>query len=64
MKECKWYKVCPMAFYFENNKLDRKWVDDYCYGDWKSCRRYYNEENGIPHPDNMLPNGEIDESLQ
>jgi hypothetical protein len=32
-------------------------------GDNKKCVRYQMEENGRPHPDNMLPDGSIDQSL-
>lgn len=60
---CKWYSVCPMKFYYEQGKLDRKWIDKYCMGNWESCIRYQMEENGEPHPDYMLPNGEIKEEL-
>ena len=60
---CKWFPVCPLKYFYEDDKLDKKWIDDFCKGDWKSCVRYYKEENNIYHPDNMLPNGEIDENL-
>jgi uracil-DNA glycosylase len=62
-KICKWFHVCPMKYFYEKNKLDKKWIDNYCKGDWWNCIRFYKEEKGIFHPDNMLPNGEIDESL-
>ena len=62
-KECKWYCCCPMKYFFEQEKLDKKWVEKYCHGDWLNCIRFQKEENRIYHPDNMLPNGEIDENL-
>jgi len=62
-EDCKWYQVCPMKFFYEQGKLDKKWIEQYCKGNWQDCIRFYKEENGIYHPDNMLPNGEIDESL-
>ncbi len=61
---CKWYPLCPMKWFFENGKLDGKWVNDYCFGDWTKCVRYEMEESGKYHPDNMLPDGKIDERLQ
>ncbi len=61
---CKWYPVCPMKWFFENGKLDGKWVNDYCFGDRTKCVRYKMEEDGRCHPDNMLPDGKIDERLQ
>jgi len=33
-------------------------------GDYNRCVRYKLEETGIPHPDNMLPNGKIVKSLE
>ncbi|RLI29447.1 5-formyltetrahydrofolate cyclo-ligase [Candidatus Bathyarchaeota archaeon] len=63
-KTCKWYAVCPMKRFYEEGKLDRKWIENYCMGNYESCVRYRLEEKGILHPDNMLPNGEIDESLK
>ena len=61
--QCKWYSVCPLKYYFEIDKLDKKWIDNYCMDKWQDCVRFEKEENGIYHPDNMLPNGEIDENL-
>ncbi|MCD6446132.1 uracil-DNA glycosylase [Candidatus Bathyarchaeota archaeon] len=58
-KICKWYPVCPMKRFYEEGKLDRKWIEEYCMGDYKRCVRYKLEEAGVPHPDNMLPNGKI-----
>lgn len=63
-KTCKWYDVCPLKRFYEEGKLDEKWIEDYCKGDYKSCVRYKMEEGGKPHPDNMLPNGEIMEFLK
>jgi len=62
-KTCKWFPVCPMKFYWEQGKLNKKWIENYCKGNWKSCIRYQKEENGIPHPDNMLPDGTVDDGL-
>jgi uracil-DNA glycosylase len=56
---CKWYPVCPMKQLFEKDRLDKKWIELYCKGDWKSCIRYRMEEGGQFHPDNMLPDGTI-----
>ena len=60
---CKWFMVCPLKYFYEDGKLNKKWIDDFCKGKWNNCVRYYKEENNIYHPDNMLPNGEIDENL-
>ena len=53
-----------MKRYLEKGKLDEYWVEHYCRGDWKSCVRYRMEEEGEYHPDWMLPDGSIDESLR
>lgn len=60
---CKWEPVCPMKRFYEQGRLDKKWIEQYCQGDWEHCKRYDLEERGIYHPDNMLPDGSIDESL-
>ena len=62
--ECKWFPACPMKYYYEEGKLDKKWIELYCKGDWQRCIRYQMEERGDPHPDWMLPDGTIDERLQ
>ncbi len=53
-----------MKVYYEAGKLDRKWVETYCWGDWEKCIRYQMEERGEWHPDWMLPDGSIDEGLK
>jgi len=61
--DCKWYPMCPMKRYFERGLLERKWVELYCKGNWEDCVRYQKEEQGIYHPDWMLPDGSIDNDL-
>ncbi|MBN2246350.1 MAG: uracil-DNA glycosylase [Candidatus Aminicenantes bacterium] len=56
-KECKWYQVCPIKFYTDQEKLNDCWVNEYCHGNWDNCLRYQKEEAGIYHPDNLLPDG-------
>ncbi len=60
---CKWFQVCPMKRFYEQDKLDKKWIDNYCKGDWNNCVRFQMEEKGKYHPDNMLPDGNIDSTL-
>lgn len=62
--ECKWYDVCPMKRFYNAGILERKWVELYCWGDWRSCVRYKMEENGEYHPDSMLPDGSINPMLK
>lgn len=63
-RECKWYSFCPMKRFYEEGKIDGKWIQLYCKGDWESCIRYQLEEKGEPHPDWMLPDGTLDDSLR
>jgi hypothetical protein len=51
--------MCPIKFFVDKGKLDRKWIEDYCLIGNQDCVRYKMEESGEYHPDNMLPNGEI-----
>lgn len=64
LHDCKWYLVCPMKRYYEQGQLDRKWIELYCKGDWERCVRCQSVEKGEYHPDWMLPDGTIDESLR
>jgi uracil-DNA glycosylase family 4 len=63
MVDCKWFLCCPMKRFHEEGRIQKKWIEFYCKGDWKSCVRYHMEERGQPHPDWMLPDGSLDESL-
>ena len=42
------------------------WAEKYCKSEsnWENCRRYQLEEQYIAHADNMLPDGQTDETLQ
>ncbi len=53
-----------MKRYYEAGKLDSKWVELYCLGDWNKCVRYRMEEAGKPHPDWMLPDGTLSDILR
>jgi uracil-DNA glycosylase family 4 len=64
MVECKWFSCCPMKRFYEEGRIQKRWIELYCKGDWKSCIRYYMEERGEQHPDWMLPDGSLDESLR
>ena len=63
MAKCKWYNVCPIVRFVKEGKLDRRWIEEYCLVGNKKCVRYQMEEKGEYHPDNMLPDGSIDETL-
>jgi len=64
VKQCKWFAVCPMKRFYGEGKLERKWVESYCKGDWETCVRYRMEESGQAHPDWMLPDGSVDKKLE
>lgn len=53
-----------MKTYYEQGRLDKRWIESYCKGDWQSCVRFRMEEEGQYHPDRMLPDGKIDERLE
>ncbi|WP_371801636.1 uracil-DNA glycosylase [Candidatus Lokiarchaeum ossiferum] len=61
---CKWYLVCPIKYYTDKGLLDSKWVNNYCLVANPKCVRYQMENTGQIHPDNMLPDGSIDETLK
>lgn len=60
---CKWYRVCPMKRYYEKGLLEKKWVEEYCWKNWRNCIRYQMEEKGEYHPDWMLPDGSLRDEL-
>ena len=62
---CKWYSVCPLSRFEREGLLPDRWAEQYCKSasNWVNCRRYQLEQQGLAHPDNMLPDGRIDEDL-
>lgn len=63
---CKWYSVCPLRGHEEEGKINLRWAEQYCRSNdgWRQCERYRLEEQGVYHPDNMMPDGSIDETLR
>jgi len=53
-----------MKRYYEQGELEKKWIENFCKGDYQSCVRYQMEEKRQPHPDRMLPDGSIDKPLK
>jgi hypothetical protein len=53
-----------MKRFYERGILEKKWIQNYCKDNYHECIRFQMEEKGKPHPDNMLPNGEVRESLR
>ena len=63
---CKWYNLCPLRRLERKGLLDSSWANQYCrsVSTWRDCRRYQLEEQGIPHPDNMLPDGSTESRVE
>ena len=60
---CNWFQVCPLKRFYEQGRIDKKWIENYCKGDYSLCVRRKLEDEGVYHPDNMMPDGKIDERL-
>ena len=54
---CRWYSVCPLRRHERQGKISLGWREHYCEGDYHSCERFKKESAGIPHSDNLLPDG-------
>ncbi len=54
---CKWLNLCPLKELEQQSKISIKWKEEYCQtkNNWKNCKRYQLEEQGIEH-ENILPN--------
>ena len=63
---CKWYdRTSAMKRAYDNGKLDKKWIENYCYNSGNNCvRKIRFEKEGYISPDYVLPDGSIDESLK
>ena len=53
-----------MKLYYEKEKMDVKWIERFCKGNWENCVCHKMEESSKPHPDGMLPDGSINEKLR
>jgi hypothetical protein len=62
-KLCKWFDACPLKRFYEKGTLDKEWIENYCHNDYLKCVRYKLEEDGVFHPDDMMPDGTIKEGL-
>ena len=63
-KKCIWFDLCPLKNFYEQGKLDKKWIANYCFGKFSKCTRYKMEQEDVYHPDNMMPDGTIDERIK
>ena len=57
---CKWVDVCSLRKLEGENKISGKWKEEYCLseGNWRNCKRYKLEEEGVEH-EGVLPAGGI-----
>ncbi len=63
-KVCHWFNVCPLKEFYQQGRIDESWVEDYCRGNYSNCVRRKMEDEGVCHPDNMMPDGTIDRNLK
>jgi len=63
---CKWYNgTSAIKNAYEAGKIDRIWVENYCWNNGKNClRKKRFEENGHISPDYIMPDGTIDKKLK
>jgi len=61
---CRRFSSCPLNRFCRQGRVDPKWMEQYCRGDWESCRRFILEEQGKSHPDCMLPDGSLNQWLE
>ena len=63
---CMWYdETSAMKRAYEQGKLDKRWVENYCWNGGKGCiRKKRFEEEGYVSPDWVLPDGSGDEGLK
>ncbi len=54
---CKWYNVCPLRRFERLGLINDEWRRRYCEGDYTNCERYKEEKTGVPHSDELLPDG-------
>ena len=58
-KICYWFDMCPLKKFYEQGRIDKRWIEDYCFGDFSKCVRRKMEEKNLYHPDNMMPDGTV-----
>jgi hypothetical protein len=65
-KFCRWYdETSAIKRACDEGKVDKKWVENYCWNEGKDClRKKRFEEEGYVSPDYVLPDGAIDRTLK
>jgi hypothetical protein len=62
--KCPWYGVCPLRRHEKEGRISSEWKDRFCRGEYRACERYRLEYQGIPHSDELLPDGSYIEDYQ
>jgi len=65
-KLCKWYnETSAIKNAYGAGKIDRTWVENYCWNNGKNClRKRKFEEEGYISPDYVMPDGTIDKKVK
>lgn len=65
-RRCRWYnETSGVKRAADRGLIDKHWVEDYCLQGGKDCVRKQRFENeGYVSPDDVLPNGTVDENVQ
>jgi len=63
---CRWWdSTSGMKRAYDAGVLDKKWIDGYCLNGGQGCvRKQRFEEEGYVSPDDVLPDGTVDEKLK
>lgn len=63
---CRWYNhTSAMKRAYDAGMLDKKWIDGYCLNGGQNCvRKKRFEEEAYVSPDDVLPNGIVDQRLR
>ena len=63
---CVWYNsTSAMKRAHDAGRLDKHWIDDYCFNGGKNCvRKKRWEGEGYVSPGWVLPDGSVDEDLK
>jgi len=63
---CVWYnETSAMKRAYDAGRLDKHWIEDYCFSGGKNCvRKRRWEGEGYVSPGWVLPDGSVDEGLK
>jgi len=63
---CPWYDhTSAIKRAYDKGKIDKKWVEDYCWNGGEGCvRKKRFEEEGYVSPDYVMPDGSVNKKLR